>query len=112
MDKKKIVFVVVLLILLVAVFYPKERVIGGLRGFIAMNQVFYREEYDCLGIPYDFCPPCFDCGCDHMCYGLVYNRRCYNETASMTGNKKIETACREIQHSPLVPTEAPGTLVE
>jgi len=109
--KSKIIITVCVLVILLIVFYPKKRVVGGLRGFIMMNHSVYREEYSCLGIPNDFCPPWPDYGCDYLCYGLIYNRRCYNETAEIGGTKKTETECVEIKQSPQPPVSAVGTKV-
>ena len=90
MDVKKILIVLFSLVLLFAFFYPKERVVGGLRGFVHVNQTAYREDYDCFGVPYDFCPPWPDYGCDYLCYGIVFNKQCFNQTVS----GKTRVPCR------------------
>ena len=79
MNKKtKIIWAVSILavILLVLFFYPKPRVVGGLRGMIGPNETAYREDYSCFGIKHDFCPNWPDYGCDYLCYGIKYNKLC------------------------------------
>ena len=52
-----VVLGVVLLVALVLWAFPKERAVGGLRGGpIGPGESAYREDYVCLGVPYDFCP--------------------------------------------------------
>lgn len=61
--------------------FPKERVVGGLRGGpIGPGESAYREDYVCLGVPYDFCPNWPDYGCDRLCFGAVVARTCSIET--------------------------------
>jgi len=43
MDKRKLVLIIIVIILIIFL-YPKERVIGGLHGFIRLGQVAYLEE--------------------------------------------------------------------
>lgn len=67
--------------LLMVFFFPKERVIGGLRGGpIAPGETAYREDYTCIGIAYDFCPDWPDYGCDYLCFGVVIGRTCSLES--------------------------------
>ena len=87
----KIILVVLIIILLVGFFYPKKTVVGGLGGLIMVGQSAYLEEYSCLGIQRDFCMKCPDCGCDYFCYGLTYNKKCFNQSSI---NGKIEMPCR------------------
>jgi hypothetical protein len=79
------------------VFYPKERVIGGLRGGpIGPGAAEYREDYQCFGMSYDFCPAWPDYGCDYQCYGLLYDRVCSIETyETEQGVTRVPTNCRE-----------------
>jgi len=97
MDKKhiQIIIVIAVLIALVVFFFPKERVVGGLRGFIDKSDVAYKEEYDCIGIAHDFCPNWPDYGCDLQCYGMTFNKKCYNEFIG-ADNKitKTEATCK------------------
>ena len=92
MNKKhtKLILALFILLILVVFFFPKARVIGGLRGFIGANEVSYREEYDCIGIENNFCPDWPDYGCDLQCYGLVVNKQCYNQSIG----SKTKTECR------------------
>jgi hypothetical protein len=70
-----------LLVAIVLWVFPKERVVGGLRGGpIGPGQAAYREDYACLGAKYDFCPNWPDYGCDRVCFGVVVARTCSIET--------------------------------
>jgi hypothetical protein len=61
--------------------FPKERVVGGLRGGpIGPGESAYREDYLCLGIKSDVCPNWPDYGCDRLCYGAVVRQTCTIET--------------------------------
>jgi len=61
--------------------FPKQRVVGGLRGGpIPPGEAAYREDYVCLGVGYDFCPNWPDYGCDRLCFGAVVARSCSIET--------------------------------
>jgi hypothetical protein len=77
---KRLVWIVVIIMILIAVvlfFYPKERVVSGLRGGpVAPGETAYREDYTCVGIKYDFCPNWPDYGCDYLCFGMVSYRVC------------------------------------
>ncbi|MFH0830370.1 MAG: hypothetical protein V1887_04405 [Candidatus Aenigmatarchaeota archaeon] len=94
MEKKKLLAIVVILVVigaLIAIFYPKARVVGGLRGFVAADATAYREEFDCAGIRYDYCPEqIMDYGCDYLCFGMLYSQKCYVQSAE----GKTETSCR------------------
>ena len=98
MEKQKVVAIiaiVVVLILLSVLIYPKERVNGGLRGEIGLGESAYGEEYKCFGIERNFCPPRSEYVCDALCYGIVYDKKCYIETYNIgTGTQRTETACR------------------
>jgi len=99
MEKNKLIITIILLVILLvsltAFFYPKERVVGGLRGLIGPGQNSYREEFSCFGIKHDFCPQWPDYGCDLLCYGIVYDRTCFNEVyESGTGTQKTEITCK------------------
>ncbi len=91
-----VIALVVAAIITVLVFNPPKRVIGGLRGGpIAPNDYAYREEYKCLGLKRDFCPPWPDYGCDLLCYGIVYDQQCYIETYIGGGGlRKVSSQCR------------------
>jgi hypothetical protein len=100
MKRKKAV--VAVLVAIVAVggavlcFFPKERVVGGLRGGpIAPGETAYREDYVCVGIGYDFCPNWPDYGCDRLCFGVVTARTCSIETYDVaTGVVSRPVECR------------------
>ena len=91
-------FTCALLIGAVIVFYPKPRVVGGLNGMIGPGQQAYREDFKCLGVPYDFCPNWPDYGCDYLCYGLTYDRQCTTETFAVSDQgsqtTRTPTPCR------------------
>lgn len=76
--------------------FPKERVVGGLRGGpIAPGEAAYREDYVCLGLRYDFCPNWPDYGCDRLCFGAVMARTCSIETYDAAeGLARIPAVCR------------------
>lgn len=99
MAKKKSVITIILIVIIfgffIVFFYPKKRVVGGFRGLVDPGQTLYREEFLCFGIKYDFCPPWPDYGCDYLCYGIVYNKKCFNEVYNPElGIQKIEIDCR------------------
>jgi hypothetical protein len=85
-----------LLVAIVLWAFPKERVVGGLRGGpIGPGQAAYREDYVCVGLRYDFCPNWPDYGCDHLCFGAVVGRRCSVETyEAATGMVRMPAECR------------------
>lgn len=89
------VITVALLLAAAAFFFPKERVVGGLRGGpIGPGETAYREDYTCVGVPYDFCPNWPDYGCDYLCFGIVTSRTCSMETYQETqGITRIPIAC-------------------
>lgn len=88
----KIILIILIIILLVGFFYPKTMVVGGLGGLVMIGQSAYLEQYDCFGINYveklDY-TQCADCRSKELCFGLTYNKRCYNETTV----DKIEMLC-------------------
>ena len=91
------ILVLVLLLLggLITFFYPRERIIGGLRGGpIGPGATAYREEYDCLGFTYDFTPPWPDYGGKFFCYGIRYDRQCFMDTEGDGRITKVKTGCR------------------
>lgn len=76
------------------VFYPKQRVIGGLRGGpIGLNETAFRVDYACIGVEYDFCPNWPDYGCDYLCVGWLAKRTCSLETYTQQGLVQSPTAC-------------------
>ena len=79
------------------VLYPKPRVIGGIHGMMGPGSQAYREDFKCLGIPYDFCPDWPDYGCRYFCYGLTTDRQCSIETFNVSeqspGITRTPTAC-------------------
>jgi len=89
---------IVLLLLgcVVVLFYPKERIVGGLRGGpIGPNETAYREEYRCLGVLYDFTPPWPDYEGKFLCYGVRYNKQCFVDTTGSSGGVvKVKTECK------------------
>lgn len=93
-----VLLTVCVLVIVVLVFLKQQRVVGGLRGGpIGPNESAYREDYKCLGIPYDFCPNWPDYGCDYLCYGFVYAKECSIETfkgGDTPGFVREPTACR------------------
>ena len=88
----------IVLFILLVVFFPKPRVIGGLGEFVSTDTTVYREEFDCLGYSYDYVPPnCADCGAQQLCFGITQNRKCFLESYSTkTGEtEKTATECRK-----------------
>jgi hypothetical protein len=88
---------VVVLIAVVLWLWPKERVVGGLRGGpIGPGETAYREDLVCLGVKYDFCPNWPDYGCDRLCFGAVVDRTCSIESYEPAeGRVRTPTACQE-----------------
>lgn len=95
---KKIVIILSIVVVIVAgalVFNPRDMVIGGLSGGpIGPEESSYLEEYRCFGIKRDFCPPWPDAGCDHLCYGVVYGRKCFIQTNDNGIFRKEAAECR------------------
>jgi hypothetical protein len=91
-----VIGMVALLIVVVLRTFPKERVVGGLRGGpIGPGESAYREDTVCLGVPYDFCPNCPDYGCDRLCFGAVVGRTCSIETYEPEeGLIRVPAQCR------------------
>lgn len=82
-------------ILLVLFFLPKEQVVGGLRGGpIGPNERAYAEKFRCLGASQHFCPPWPDYGCSDFCYGALYGRECFLQTAPPPAFREERAACR------------------
>ena len=86
---------VVLVASIVLLFYPKERVTGGLRGGpIGPGASAYREDRACIGVPHNFCPNWPDYGCDRLCFGLTVGRVCSIETYDPeSGVARAPTVC-------------------
>jgi hypothetical protein len=84
-----------ILALTILFFFPKERVVGGLRGGpISPGETAYREDYTCTGVAYDFCPNWPDYGCDYLCFGIVSNRSCTLESYEVErGVTRVPAAC-------------------
>ena len=94
MQKKvKVAILIILVLILAFTFYPRKRVENELRGFIAPNATTIRAEYSCFGVSYDFCPEWPDYGCDFLCYGITYGKKCFNETATSSGTQKVPIEC-------------------
>ncbi len=75
--------------------FPKERVVGGLRGGpIGPGETAYREDYVCLGLKYDFCPDWPDYGCDRLCFGAVVARTGSIETNVDAAPVRVPVECR------------------
>jgi hypothetical protein len=92
----KIFTSLIILSLLIIFFYPKERVVGGLRGGpIAPGETAYREDYTCLGVSYDYCPSLPDYGCDKLCFGMVTDRICTVESYDVAEGLRQEPAACE-----------------
>lgn len=91
----KISLAILLIVLLIIFFFPKQRVIGGLRGGpIAPGETTYRQDYTCIGIAYDFCPNWPDYGCDYLCFGAVVGRSCSLESYEpLKGVSQAQIAC-------------------
>ncbi|MEK6967858.1 MAG: hypothetical protein AABX51_04460 [Nanoarchaeota archaeon] len=89
MDKKYVFLIVLSIIVLIAFFFPKPFVKGGLGGFIPLGEKVYREEYKCFGFSHSFVPTnCADCGTINNCYGIPYGKKCYIESYE-SGEKRI-----------------------
>lgn len=66
----------------ILILYPKQRVIGGLGGFIGPGKTAYREDYTCVGVKFDLPPLAYaiDGQYTHLCFGLITNRVCTIES--------------------------------
>lgn len=92
---RRILTILAVLAFLVLLFLPKEQVVGGLRGGpIGPNERAYAEKFRCLGASQNFCPPWPDYGCSVFCYGALYGRQCFLETAPPPAFREEDTTCR------------------
>ena len=103
---KKCLIIIVVLIFISAIYFsmfPQRRIVGGLRGGpIAPIEQVLVTKYSCFGIPYDYCPPWPDYGCDALCYGIVYGKKCYEQSYRVeTLMAEIETHCVGLEISNL-----------
>ena len=90
-----IVITIIAVIMGALIFNPPKRIKGGLRGGpIDLNKSAYLEEYQCFGFKKDFCPPWPDYGCDHLCYGITYSKKCFMETYTINGFQKVPSECK------------------
>jgi len=90
---EKLVIVVTILTCILFLF-PKQRVIGGLRGGpIAPGQTAYREDYTCIGIKLNFCPNWPDFGCIYLCSGIITNKTCSIEKYDGVSMNRTPVAC-------------------
>ena len=95
MKQKNWILLIIAVIILVAVFYPKSYIIGGLGGYVGPEQTAYKEEYECLGFKNSYYPQgCSDCGNVYDCYGIPYGKKCYMEKYSGRTISKELTNCR------------------
>ena len=82
----------------ILIFYPKQRVIGGLGGFWGPGKTAYREDYTCIGIKVDV-PPLFviaDGDTTHLCLGIITHRVCTIESVREDGTiMRTPTACTD-----------------
>lgn len=75
-------------------FFPKRRVIGGLRGGpMGPGQSGYREDYVCIGIKLNFCPNWPDFGCVLLCSGIITNKTCSIEKDDDGRINRTPVAC-------------------
>jgi len=93
--KQKTLLIIISIIILVGIFFPKPYIRGGLGGFIGPGQSAYKEEYSCFGLKQSYYPiyGCADCGKNYNCYGIPYNKKCYTEKFNQSITKEI-TACK------------------
>jgi hypothetical protein len=68
----------------VLIFFPKQRVIGGLGGFYGPGKTAYREDYTCIGVKINIPPPLFtaDGNTTYLCSGIIINRMCTMESVT------------------------------
>lgn len=92
--KMKTLIIVVSILACVLFFFPKQRVIGGFGGFpIGPGQTAYREDYTCIGIKLNFCPPWPDFGCMALCSGIITNKTCSIEQYDGVSMNRMPVAC-------------------
>ena len=90
----EILIIVVSILACILFLFPKQRVIGGLRGGpIGPGQTAYREDHMCIGIELNFCPNWPDFGCVLFCSGLITNKTCSIETYDGVGLHRTPVAC-------------------
>ncbi len=95
--KNKIFIIIIAVIVVLSLsmfFYPKKNIIDGSRGFIELNETYYTKEYSCFGIKHNFCPPWPDYGCDSLCYGLIFDKKCYTSIYNVNSEEiKTQITC-------------------
>lgn len=82
MKKVIIIGVFAAVICMILFFYPKQMVIGGLKGYVpGPDFSVYREEYQCFGFSAEVCDEQFvHTICSDVCYGITHSKSCFNET--------------------------------
>ncbi|MBU3904558.1 MAG: hypothetical protein KJ906_00200 [Nanoarchaeota archaeon] len=77
MNKLILILIIIILIPLIAFFYPKDA--GGTCGFCPGPPHIQRTEYGCIGFKFDYYPVgCLDCGTHIYCSGIVTSeKKCY-----------------------------------
>jgi hypothetical protein len=91
----KKILIIVAIILFVFLLFPRAMVIGGLDIPYGDSEYAYLEEYSCFGLKYNFCPSSWmDFKCVKFCFGMVYNKKCYNEIFNnKSGVLKTDALC-------------------
>lgn len=95
-NKRKIakLMIVVTILACFLFLFPKQLVLGGLRGGpIAPGQTADREDYTCIGIKLNFCPNWPDFVCTYFCSGIVTNKTCSIEKYDDGGMNRTPVAC-------------------
>lgn len=94
----RILIILLMVVLCILVFLPRQRVIGGLGNRYAFGKTAYREDYTCIGLAVN-APPLFvtaDGDTTYLCFGMIMNRVCTIE--SVTQDETIvrtPVACRD-----------------
>lgn len=87
MKKKYVILVILGFILLVSIFFfPKN-------SGITPSMKNYRYKYSCLGFEQEYVMPnTFDAPLDYKCYGVPYNKKCY-EWELLKSEEEILVSC-------------------
>ena len=78
MNVRQKLLIVFLILVLLLFFFPKKA--GWTCGWCPPPPAVYKVEYGCIGLKYEYQPPCIDCGKQILCFGIVTKeKKCYTK---------------------------------
>jgi hypothetical protein len=90
---RKYWLLIMVLIVLLAFFYPKycSSSPGGLQP---PGNTVNRNDCTCLGIKYDSSMQCSDCGTEYLCAGIPTSRSCFEWVSGTDISTEKQVECR------------------